>query len=55
MASYKRLGEGRAVPPDRRDEANKVGVYFWQKGGTGGDLILGKHSEENNFNFIVAL
>ena len=33
--SYKRLEEGGAVPPDRKDKANKVRGYFWQKEGTG--------------------
>ena len=55
MVSYKRLGEGWAVPQDRRDEVNKVEGYFWQKRGTGSDLILGKHNEGNTFNFVVVL
>ena len=33
--SYKRLEEGGAVHPDRKDKANKVWGYFWQKEGTG--------------------
>ena len=43
MVVYKRLDKGQAVSPpspERRDEANKVGKYFWKKGDTAGDLIL---------------
>ena len=36
MVSYKRLGDRRAIPLDRRDKANKVRAYFWQKGKGGG-------------------
>ena len=36
MLSYKSFGEGGVVPPDRRDAANKVRGYFWQKGCTAG-------------------
>ena len=39
MLSYKSFGEGGVVPPDRRDAANKVGIFL-AKGMYSGDLIL---------------
>ena len=55
MVSHKRTGEGGAIPLDIGGMKQIQSGYIFGKWGQQGDLILGKHSNENNFNFVVVL